>query len=200
MEPKTCQKGPKVGSEYWPTFKTSHCVRTACMAFPYKTIGTFLPRKMGHERAWAPQVEGIGAVLVSGGGPGRHTAHPHATCRVAEGPTVPPPPPEGGGAQPSPPRWPNERSEHRRDGGCLGHWAKHNAPQPPTDGRSGGAGAAAPAHRRGPGGGGAPPPGGRGRWVLRRRPPPTLTPFFAGGCAVAAGHRPGPATVGGTWE
>ena len=30
MEPKTCQKGPKVGSEYWPTFKTSHCVRTAC--------------------------------------------------------------------------------------------------------------------------------------------------------------------------
>ena len=34
MEPKTCQKGPKVGSEYWPTFKTSHCVRTACMAFP----------------------------------------------------------------------------------------------------------------------------------------------------------------------
>ena len=45
MEPKTCQKGPKIGSEYWPTFKTAycmrtvcalraHCVRTACMAFP----------------------------------------------------------------------------------------------------------------------------------------------------------------------
>ena len=30
MEPKTYQKGPKVGSEYWPTFKTSHCVRTVC--------------------------------------------------------------------------------------------------------------------------------------------------------------------------
>ena len=30
MEPKTCQKGPKVESEYGPTFKTSHCVRTAC--------------------------------------------------------------------------------------------------------------------------------------------------------------------------
>ena len=25
-----CEKGPTVGSEYWPTFKTSHCVRTAC--------------------------------------------------------------------------------------------------------------------------------------------------------------------------
>ena len=26
MEPKTCQKGPKVGSQYLLTFKTSHCV------------------------------------------------------------------------------------------------------------------------------------------------------------------------------
>ena len=34
MEPKTCQKGPKLGFEYWPTSKTLHCVRTACMAFP----------------------------------------------------------------------------------------------------------------------------------------------------------------------
>ena len=34
MAPKTCQKGPKVGSEYLPTSKTSHCVRTACTASP----------------------------------------------------------------------------------------------------------------------------------------------------------------------
>ena len=31
---KTCEKGPKLGFEYLPTSKTSHCVRTACMAFP----------------------------------------------------------------------------------------------------------------------------------------------------------------------
>ena len=29
-EPKTCEKGPKLGFEYLPTSKTSHCVRTAC--------------------------------------------------------------------------------------------------------------------------------------------------------------------------
>ena len=34
-EPKTCEKGPKLGFEYLPTSKTLHCVRTACMAFPY---------------------------------------------------------------------------------------------------------------------------------------------------------------------
>ena len=33
-EPKICEKGPKLGFEYLPTSKTSHCVRTACMAFP----------------------------------------------------------------------------------------------------------------------------------------------------------------------
>ena len=33
-EPKTCEKRPKLGFEYLPTSKTSHCVRTACMAFP----------------------------------------------------------------------------------------------------------------------------------------------------------------------
>ena len=33
-EPKTCEKGPKLGFEYLLTSKTSHCVRTACMAFP----------------------------------------------------------------------------------------------------------------------------------------------------------------------
>ena len=38
-EPKTCEKGPKLGFEYLPTSKTLHCVRTACvrtacMAFP----------------------------------------------------------------------------------------------------------------------------------------------------------------------
>ena len=26
MEPKTCQNGPKVGSGYMPTSKTSHCM------------------------------------------------------------------------------------------------------------------------------------------------------------------------------
>ena len=39
-EPKTCEKGPKLGFEYLPTSKTSHCVRTACMAFP-KSKTTF---------------------------------------------------------------------------------------------------------------------------------------------------------------
>ena len=29
-EPKTCEKGPKLGFEYLPISKTSHCVRTAC--------------------------------------------------------------------------------------------------------------------------------------------------------------------------
>ena len=29
-EPKTCEKGPKLGFKYLPTSKTSHCVRTAC--------------------------------------------------------------------------------------------------------------------------------------------------------------------------
>ena len=38
MEPKSCEKGPKVGCEYWPTFQTSHYVRTACMAFPLKSV------------------------------------------------------------------------------------------------------------------------------------------------------------------
>ena len=33
-EPKTCEKGPKLGFKYLPTSKTSHCVRTAYMAFP----------------------------------------------------------------------------------------------------------------------------------------------------------------------
>ena len=33
-EPKTCEKGLKLGFEYLLTSKTSHCVRTACMAFP----------------------------------------------------------------------------------------------------------------------------------------------------------------------
>ena len=37
-EPKTCEKGPKLGSEYLPTSKTSHCVRTACMAFPSSSL------------------------------------------------------------------------------------------------------------------------------------------------------------------
>ena len=34
-EPKTCEKGLKLGFEYLPTSKTSHCVRTACTAFPW---------------------------------------------------------------------------------------------------------------------------------------------------------------------
>ena len=33
-EPKTCEKGPKLGFQYLPTSKTLHRVRTACMAFP----------------------------------------------------------------------------------------------------------------------------------------------------------------------
>ena len=37
-EPKTCEKGPKLGFEYLPTSKNLHCVRTACMAFPKHTM------------------------------------------------------------------------------------------------------------------------------------------------------------------
>ena len=37
-EPKTCERGPKLGFEYLPTSKTSHCVRTACMAFPLSRL------------------------------------------------------------------------------------------------------------------------------------------------------------------
>ena len=38
-EPKTCEKGPKLGFEYLPTSKTSQCMPTACMAFPMLEIG-----------------------------------------------------------------------------------------------------------------------------------------------------------------
>ena len=41
-EPKTCEKGPKLGFEYLPTSKTSHCLRTACMAFPKDQRGNHL--------------------------------------------------------------------------------------------------------------------------------------------------------------
>ena len=29
-------KGPKLGFEYLPAYKTLHCVRTACTAFPFR--------------------------------------------------------------------------------------------------------------------------------------------------------------------
>ena len=45
-EPKTCEKGPKLGFEYLPTSKTLHCVRTACMAFPKTQNVT--PTKSNH--------------------------------------------------------------------------------------------------------------------------------------------------------
>ena len=54
-EPKTCEKGPKLGFEYLPTSKTSHCVRTACMAFPNKkTVGSFIGAHFLHaqEKSW----------------------------------------------------------------------------------------------------------------------------------------------------
>ena len=35
MEQQTCGKGPKLGFEYLPTYKTLHCGRTAGKAFPY---------------------------------------------------------------------------------------------------------------------------------------------------------------------
>ena len=34
MEQKTCGKGPNLGFEYLPAYKTLHCVHTACTAFP----------------------------------------------------------------------------------------------------------------------------------------------------------------------
>ena len=55
MEPKTCQKGPKVESEYWPTFKTSHCVRTACMAFPKTRRNRPCPTCPNPSKATYPQ-------------------------------------------------------------------------------------------------------------------------------------------------
>ena len=45
-EPKTCEKGPKLGFEYLPTSKTSHCVRTACMAFPMRPLCTLYAPSM----------------------------------------------------------------------------------------------------------------------------------------------------------
>ena len=47
MEPKTCQKGPKVGSEHRTTFKTSHCVRTACALRAHCVHG--IPTAVLHE-------------------------------------------------------------------------------------------------------------------------------------------------------
>ena len=72
MEPKTCQKGPKLGFEYWPTSKTLHCVRTACMAFPkhfgplkgvgWGGLGPHQPLPWGHRSWWMvrpyPQLKG----------------------------------------------------------------------------------------------------------------------------------------------
>ena len=44
MEPKTCQKGPKVGSKYWRTFKTWRYVRTACAVRAYCMHG--IPQRL----------------------------------------------------------------------------------------------------------------------------------------------------------
>ena len=46
-EPKTCERGPKLGFEYLPTSKTSHCVRTACMAFPKPPLTATPNESMG---------------------------------------------------------------------------------------------------------------------------------------------------------
>ena len=56
-EPKTCEKGPKLGFKYLPTSKTSHCVRTACMAFP---LFRGLSRFMGH-CGWQLRLLKVGA-------------------------------------------------------------------------------------------------------------------------------------------
>ena len=45
IEHRTCVKGPKLGSEYLQTYKTLHCVCTACTAFPYYMHG----RSVCHE-------------------------------------------------------------------------------------------------------------------------------------------------------
>ena len=57
-EPKTCEKGPKLGFEYLPTSKTLHCVRTACMAFP-----------IANHAHWSP---GVQHTLITQLHPGGH--------------------------------------------------------------------------------------------------------------------------------
>ena len=56
-EPKTCEKGPKLGFQYLPTSKTLHYVRTACMAFPYyqTTMMPKVPQSMGFYYSQAPK-------------------------------------------------------------------------------------------------------------------------------------------------
>ena len=39
-EPKTCEKGPKLGFEYLPTSKTLHCERTACALRAWHSLKT----------------------------------------------------------------------------------------------------------------------------------------------------------------
>ena len=64
-EPKTCERGPKLGFEYLPTSKTSHCVRTACMAFPLApgnppSVGLHVTlRYLGALRAWTGGGRGV---------------------------------------------------------------------------------------------------------------------------------------------
>ena len=54
-EPITCEKGPKLGFEYLPTSKTSHCMRTACMAFPESHSLGFFSGRLGFKQ-WAEQM------------------------------------------------------------------------------------------------------------------------------------------------
>ena len=63
-KPKACEKGPKLEFEYLPTSKTSHYVRTACMAFPWIQICEKLifscsksgPQDFGHKKFWCNKV------------------------------------------------------------------------------------------------------------------------------------------------
>ena len=45
-EPKTCEKGPKLGFEYLPTSKTLHCERTACALRAWHSLKCWVHQAM----------------------------------------------------------------------------------------------------------------------------------------------------------
>ena len=80
-EPKTCEKGPKLGFEYLPTSKTLHCVRTACMAFPKND------HSLQMERPCVMSPCAISLIGDMAGGGTKHDAKPHeqSTAKFSNG-------------------------------------------------------------------------------------------------------------------
>ena len=71
-------KGPKLGFEYLPTYKTLHCVRTVCMAFPWYKWAKAQPNKSPNKLRTKIRTE----------------------FEIQKFTPVEPPPPPGGQAQP----------------------------------------------------------------------------------------------------